>query len=154
MESSRTRDIIQAMTKLKEFNMSFNLIDGVSFREFKVLRMVNSYVSDEFTDNQNGIKVTALSELLCVSKSALSQILSILEDKGLIERTMTKSDRRVVYVSLTELGREKLKKSFENINRVVDRIFEKMGDEDTELLIRLMNKVSSIIREIGETTKE
>ena len=84
-----------------------------------------------------------------MSKPAVSQMLNLLESRGLVKRTAARSDRRVVYVRLTESGRElrgRIQKSYE---ATVDRIVGELGPRDTAELLRLFNRLCDIFAELG-----
>jgi DNA-binding MarR family transcriptional regulator len=85
-----------------------------------------------------------------MSKPAVSQMLNTLENKKLIERVMAKSDRRVVYVKLTESGIEQLEKTHKQFQTWLDQIIEELGAEDTAELARLVNKLHLIMEHLTE----
>jgi DNA-binding MarR family transcriptional regulator len=71
---------------------------GVS--EFEVLeRMVE--------DGEQGQRVQQLAAEVYLSQSALSRVVGRLERDGLVVREMCPTDRRGIYVSLTDAGRER-----------------------------------------------
>ncbi|MDF1515579.1 MAG: MarR family transcriptional regulator [Anaerolineae bacterium] len=69
---------------------------GLRGREFAVLRYLN-----------NGpLKIGELSNVMFISASSTSEMVSRMEDAGYVTRKRCKSDNRVVYVELTQAGRE------------------------------------------------
>jgi DNA-binding MarR family transcriptional regulator len=71
---------------------------GVS--EFEVLeRMVE--------DGKPGLRVQELAAAVYLSQSALSRVIGRLERDGLVARSMCDTDRRGVWVCLTDAGRER-----------------------------------------------
>ena len=71
-----------------------------------------------------------------------------MEDKGYISRSSNKSDRRVVYVKLTEEGENFLREENIKFENFTYKIVEKMGEEDTDNLIRLFNRLCNVIEEL------
>lgn len=52
----------------------------------------------------SSITVSRLAELMYLNSSTVVRILDVLEEKKLIQRIRSTSDRRIVYVSLTDRG--------------------------------------------------
>ncbi|WP_163192356.1 MarR family winged helix-turn-helix transcriptional regulator [Clostridium thermarum] len=73
------------------------------------------------------MKVSDLSVELGLSNSTVSGIIDRLEKQGLVERTRSEEDRRVVYVSVTK----ETKKNTEEHFKCVEREFEAMVSEAT-----------------------
>ena len=101
----------------------------------------------EQTEEQ-GVTLGEIIKVTGMSMSAASKKVSILEKKGLIERNASKTDRRNVYITLTEKGkticeREKAKKH-EGIGKLVER----MGKEDLKQLLELANRALDIMNEV------
>ncbi|MEV4414718.1 MarR family transcriptional regulator [Catellatospora sp. NPDC049609] len=58
-------------------------------------------------DPHQSLRMQDLGEVIHLSQSALSRTVARLEKDGLVERVLCASDRRGVYVSLTDAGRER-----------------------------------------------
>lgn len=101
-------------------------------------------------DDSIGVKTSDIGRCLFMKKPATSKMLNNLEDKGYINRFSNRRDRRVTYVDLTDKGVDLLEKHHERMIEYTNQIIEKMGKEDVEELIRLLNKLSDII----EATEE
>ena len=89
-----------------------------------------------------GITVSDLSAQLEISRPAVTKTVNLLESRGMVERIGRRDDRRCVYVTLTDRGREVLRTAESSVSRIMDRVSEKMGAADTEELIRLVTKLS------------
>lgn len=103
---------------------------------------------NKFDENYYGMKTSELTKVLCITKPATSKMLNTLEEKGYIERTSNKSDRRVVYVKITEEGHKFLKDQNKEFEKFTCKVVEKMGEEDTDNLIYLLDKLYHVIEEI------
>ena len=57
-------------------------------------------------DEEGSIPMSRLAEVLDVSLSSTTGIVTRMEERGLVERTHVREDRRVVLVGLTSAGRE------------------------------------------------
>ncbi len=75
-------------------------------------------------------KMIDLSKTLSTTKSNVTVLVDGLERKGYFERIRTDEDRRVVLVALTKKGSDVYRKTIENIILLVDRVIEKIPEDD------------------------
>jgi DNA-binding MarR family transcriptional regulator len=80
------------------------------------------------------MKISDLSEKMGLSNSTVSGIVDRLEKQGIVERTRSKEDRRVVQVNVTEEFKADAKSRFEIIERRLEAIMGEATEEE-------MNKV-------------
>ncbi|HEX2985215.1 MAG TPA: MarR family transcriptional regulator [Caproiciproducens sp.] len=153
MEQSEKDRLLQAMHRLKKTPSNFFMMQGLSRTEFFVLHRLH-YMEKEQNKEQPGIKTTDLSIAAEMSKPAVSQILNSLEDRGLIERFMTKSDRRVVFVRITQPGLEQLDKRKEQLNLLLDKVIRELGPQDTAELTRLFEKLHHITEKLEKEMEQ
>ncbi|HEY2521939.1 MAG TPA: MarR family transcriptional regulator [Streptosporangiaceae bacterium] len=73
---------------------------GLGVSDFEVLERLA-----ESTDHQ--YRAQELADAVHLSQSALSRLISRLEKTGLVERCLCGEDRRGIYVTLTEAGRQR-----------------------------------------------
>jgi DNA-binding MarR family transcriptional regulator len=139
VDIEKIHEIMQKFHKLK---MNRKIAGGIPRREIMMLNMIKMNSSEN-----EGVTISDLSELLEISKPAVSQMINALEDKGYVERITTKNDRRLVYVRLTESGGQCLAKELQTFLQGMAKIFDKMGEKDTEDLLRLLNKLYLIVSE-------
>lgn len=99
--------------------------------------------------NDNKALPSELSKMMNVTTSRVTAILNDLESQGLISRSISKEDRRNVYVMLSDKGNqlveEKLLQQQKNIGLLVDRVAE----EDLEAFIRVLKVLDEIMGEQG-----
>lgn len=103
--------------------------------EFGVLRYL-MYVEDK-------VSAGVLTEQLHVVPGRMTDILNSLESKGFIIRHKDESDKRRVKVCITEEGRAEAQEKRSQITREYQGMFQILGKEDTEELIRLLKVVLS-----------
>lgn len=140
MEIGNGEKVYQSMQKFQKLGMNLKFAGEMPRSEFMMLKMIKIDTSEN-----EGVTISALSERLEISKSAVSQMINVLEDKGYVERITTKNDRRIVYVRLTEAGEQSLEKSLQSMLKILNQVFEKMGEKDTETLLGLLNKLYLIV---------
>ena len=83
-----------------------------------------------------------------MSMPAVSQMLNSLEGKGLVARSMTKNDRRAVFVCLTEKGKALLEQNRKEIFSILDEAEHRLGTENLNQLIELSARLFDILLEI------
>lgn len=88
----------------------------------------------------NKITTSKISDLLGITKPAISQALKKLEQGGYIKRKVNNDDRRVVYVYLTKKGEQRLKQKDEHFKTHIDKALSNMKDEEVELFIKYAEK--------------
>lgn len=117
-------------------NRKINRVVQDSIRgEYGVLRYL-LYVED-------GVSAGVLTEQLHVVPGRMTDILTSLEQKGWIKRSRDKNDRRKIKVCITDTGKVEARKMREYIHKEYQGLFEILGKEDTEELIRLLKIVLS-----------
>lgn len=82
-----------------------------------------------------------LAQLVQVTPSALSQIVKSLVKKGVVERKHRSEDYRVVYVSLTERGRELSRRLSDAYEQDMIALIDYIGLDEVEHLVRALRKV-------------
>lgn len=118
---------------------------------FQAVLSSKSSVNDEFsslTRNRYHIlqcvsvlnlnTVSKLEEYLCASGSSVSIAVSRLTKDGYLfkEHPNIDEDGRVVYIRLTEKGKEIIRKAKENVEYVLETYFAKFDDEDLESTVK------------------
>ena len=110
------------------------------------LSVINSLIEAEMVDKK--MNITELAHSLKITKSATSQLVSKLEKKGYIKRKINLFDKKVNYLIVTEEGKKECLNNKETIDRIAKLVNIKMGDDDSSELSRLLEKLSTIIKEL------
>ena len=95
--SARMRRIVHKHLQIQELPLRWGGGRSLSPREAQVLHAVGE---------RPGSNVTTLAEVLGVTKSAVSQMLKRLEEKGLVRKTQARDNDRDVLVTLSSRGEE------------------------------------------------
>ena len=97
------------------------------------------------------LRMTDVSRAMAISKPAATQMVNHLVKSGLVERTHSKSDRRVVYIQATPEG----KRSFVHVMKsrmvYIERAVHRIGVERAALLGDLLNE---FVDELVTVTEE
>lgn len=91
------------------------------------------------------MKVSELSERLGLTNSTVSGILDRLENQGLVERSRSKEDRRVVHVKVTDEFKKQSQKHFEEINKMIEQMMSKAAPEELDIILEGMNTLERVI---------
>lgn len=97
--------------------------------------------------DKSDVLVGEMTRDLNLSTGRTANLLRQLEAKAYIRRIQCSDDRRKYTVSLTEEGRKKAESVYRGI-RVYDRsLLEKLGEEDAEYLVRILEKSMKILQD-------
>jgi MarR family transcriptional regulator, organic hydroperoxide resistance regulator len=96
------------------------------------------------------MKVSDLSETLGLSNSTVSGILDRLEHQGLVERTRSKEDRRVVYVNCTNKCMKSFKDTHEEINKMLQNMMNKATSEELDVIFKGLDTLEKVIERENE----
>ena len=113
----------------------------------------------EFSDDldiklsaMKGVKVSELAKAVRMTMPGVSRVLAGLEEKGIIERRIDKSDRRNTLVFLTEDGYKKILGYKKRTDKYFETVFERFGEDRVAEVIELIGELAEIAQE--ELNKE
>lgn len=135
---------IDILSLLSNWRSKFMKMGDLSGNEVMLLRAI-------LMRHEAGEKDFTMSELadtVDTTKSAASQLIGKLEEKGLVERYMTRGDRRVVCVRMTDGGNSTYGMYNQSIDKMFDRFISLMGEEDTETMVRLVKKSDQVFSQM------
>ncbi len=94
-----------------------------------------------FTGN---ISQREITERLNLKPGSMSEVLTKLENKGLIKRTQSEDDKRTSIISLTEAGIEKADEAYETRSERRVEMFSYLDDIEKNTLLSLLEKINTI----------
>ena len=103
---------------------------GISPQQYNILRILRG--------SKAKMKVQIVKDRMIERAPNATRLMDKLCDKNLIERERCESDRRVVYVKITNQGLELLSNIDDNKNL---SFLEKLSDEEAETLSNLLDKI-------------
>ena len=126
----------ELMGKISSLNIN------VTGEEFVVLDTIKCH---------NEIYQQQLAEILMKDKSNMTRILKALEQKLYIKRTPGNANGKLVYyISLTQKGKNILKKNMPAMKKYLTDIFANITDEEIDILHSLSKKFQKDLSEITE----
>lgn len=140
------RELIRAIHRFGQVHTGRRLCCDVTQMEFMLLETVRQLNLAADVDDIEGIPVSELARWLNLAGPAVSRGLRSLEQKGLIVRSVRISDRRSTGVRLTEAGELLLQREKQRFNTFTANIVKKMGQEDIQQLIQLLDRMTGIMQ--------
>lgn len=131
---------------LKKFNKGLIKYDKMQEK----LNLNDLLVCGLLLRNEKEDKVTQvknISEYLQISRPAVNTILNRLEDRDIVERVRLKENRRSVFVKLTRKAYDLYDFEKAKLAKVMDNVVSSLGEEKTNTLIELIDKVNNILEE-------
>jgi MarR family transcriptional regulator, organic hydroperoxide resistance regulator len=100
------------------------------------------------------MKVSDLSDTLGLSNSTVSGILDRLENQGLVERTRSKEDRRVVYADVTPNCRKNFKDKHEEVSMMFQNMINNATPEELKIIFKGLDTLEQVIDRENNLDKE
>ena len=134
------------VSEMRAFNRFYTSLAGVLSRKFlngkfslPELRVLHA------VHGAPGITANEIVPLLHIDKSYLSKIIIRFEKRKYLTKAVSRDDGRAYHLQLTALGR----KEFEVYDRLSDdyvrQILAQLPDEDCEVLVECMRRISGIL---------
>jgi MarR family transcriptional regulator, organic hydroperoxide resistance regulator len=132
----RTADALQAQIEafLKEFGLT-----GTQYNALRILRGAGP----------EGLPCREIGERMITHDPDITRLLNRLEDRGFVERTRSKHDRRVIYGKITAAGLKLLKEMDGPVERQTGEMLKHVGKEKLKQLIDLLE----LVRTKGNTAR-
>jgi DNA-binding MarR family transcriptional regulator len=126
----RTADALQAQVeaRLKEFGLT-----GTQYNALRILRGARP----------EGLPCREIGERMIARDPDITRLLNRLQDRGLVERTRARHDRRVIYGKITTAGLKLLREMDGPIDKHGREILRHVGQEKLKQLIALLELVRS-----------
>ncbi len=92
---------------------------------------------------RDGVTMSELSRMLLVSNGNATAVVDRLERNGLARRTISRTDRRTIYVALTAKGLKQFETLAADHEREVNSVFDQLNETELEtvtLVLKNMGK--------------
>ena len=130
---------------LKSFVVLMKASKSVQDRTKKDISSYEMHTSEftvlEALYNKGKQTVRQISDSVLINSGSITYVIDKLETKGLLERLNCKEDRRVVYIQITEAGKQFMDEIFPKHVSVIEEIFSGISKEEKVVLIDLLKKV-------------
>ena len=139
-------DTFENLSRIERQNQT---VMGVKKSEARILLCV------DFLHNEKKCKVTIseISKNLSITPPSTTEFVKNLINKGYLEKHINPNDKRSISISLTDNGQKLVDSLTQYFNSLFSGIIEKLGVEQSNLLIELLDKVNSYFDEWYSSTK-
>jgi DNA-binding MarR family transcriptional regulator len=103
-----------------------------------------AYVAEQ-TDKGKGVFQKDIEETFCITRSCVSKVISLMEQKGFIRREAVESDARLKKLVLTEEAAKYAKKMKEDADMMERKLIEGFSEQEVELLCQYLERISQNI---------
>lgn len=138
--------------------MTVNEILVKLFNEIMELEQ-KAIITDEFKNISNndmhiieaigtgdGRNMTSVAKTLKITVGTLTIAINNLVKKGYVDRVRSEEDRRVVLISLSELGIKAYEHHKKFHEEMIEATLEGLDDDETQILIKALSNLSSYFR--------
>ena len=109
---------------------------GISVPEFNLLT---------FFYDESSLPVKKLTLSMNVTPGRITHLVTSLEKRGLMKRSLNKDDRRVVLVTLTKKGRTLVDKIYGLVNDFFNEMLSSLNAKDQEILLSKLRQLGTIM---------
>jgi DNA-binding MarR family transcriptional regulator len=124
-------------------------IEGLKQNEMGLL----FHIRFDCSEGSEGATISELSSTLHVTSPSITQLVTSLEEQGLVIRKMDKDDRRSVKVSLTAKGNEITQKAEEQATSILTGLVEHLGAEKSVELTKILDEVLLYFAKVIKVSK-
>lgn len=100
------------------------------------------------------LSLSSLSERISAQNSTVTGIIDRMEREGLVRRERSKTDRRVVYIRLSDAGSKLAKKITVEPMEILRSTLATLDERDAKDLLRILTKLQSRVREAVQGAEE
>jgi len=140
-ELAMQEELLHAWMQMSVFIRGNRLLSEFSFNEIMICGQL-------FRQQETGaspLTATELGERINLLKSQINRILTQMENRNWIERIRSTRDKRVVYIHLTEIGREYYLKEHEKVLEILNEVHRELGSEKTMVLTSLLKQATAVV---------
>lgn len=107
---------------------------------FSILRLeVLRYVSER----KNPL-MKEIADYFCITPPSATSLVNSLVKSGTLQRIEDKNDRRIIRLSITQKGKQEIKKRFREINNNMKNVLARLNLREQKELIKILEKLSKI----------
>lgn len=139
MDETR-EDLLRAWMAMGAYIRGNRLLQDLSMNEM----LVCNVLADR-APGQPPVTATELCQRTQLLKSQINRILTSMEDRGLIQRTRSPEDRRVVYIRLREEALPRYQREHAHVLTVLEAVRSALGEEDTRQLTALIQRATAAV---------
>lgn len=133
-------DTFENLARVERHNQT---VMGIKKSEARVLLCVE-FLSDE---KKRKVNISEISKNLSITPPSTTEFVKNLINKGYLEKKVSPNDKRFIEITLTDDGKKIVQDLKKYFNSLFSGIIERLGIEQSELLIELLNTVNTYFEE-------
>jgi len=133
-----TEEFVKLLGRImKDFqiHMEDHLAPSLTTSQLSVLEVM-------IQQENHSLKPSDLIPFLSTTPAAVTMLLDRMERGELIRRQRDEADRRIVWVSITEKGKEELERGVSIRDTYINSILDRISTHNQQLLVYLLGKIS------------
>jgi DNA-binding MarR family transcriptional regulator len=132
-----------AINTLRRTNFTTRDVSGLKHSEQYFLWLIATL------NNGKPVMPSEAAKKLGVTLAAITHHINSLEEQGYVVRSPSPSDRRAVFISLSDKGAEMVDTLRKSYLEKIRGLVEYLGDKDSSELVVLLNKISEYAKQIS-----
>ncbi|MFT8890008.1 MAG: MarR family transcriptional regulator [Ethanoligenens sp.] len=141
MDQALSKKLLCKIFKFKKATAQLSNSSDVSLNEVLAMTIVGS----QSGKSEKSLLAAELGETLCITNSAVSQMLTSLEKKGFVYRDINASDKRQYRFMLTNEGRRVTQQMEDEIDKTMRRIILRFGEDRILEFMDMLDDFSEIL---------
>jgi MarR family transcriptional regulator, organic hydroperoxide resistance regulator len=117
--------------------ISEHLEEGLTADQFFILRII---------ENKGRVISSELAEEFRVKPSAITAMIDRMIKNDFVTRERDEKDRRVVYITMTDKGKEVLERSEKKRIDIIEKYMSQLEPEELESLVQIYEKLANIVK--------
>lgn len=149
----------QDLLKLTKDELLFHVVDRYERANFTINRRLNSRIKEllpaditldqlsvlRYLARNHEVTSTELADIFCVGKSTITATITRMVDKGLIDRIPSQEDRRVIYLHISELGKQKFSIIQAKLTELLKPYLEIFEASEAVQLINALENLANVL---------
>ena len=144
-KTARNEKYLNDLYKMLKQTECLSFSDSTRYFSNTELRLITEILAAKYEGRR--LISTQLADLLGVTRSAISQIVSRLESEGLVCRVADAVDRKIAYIEVTEKTLATYDKDIASCNAFVGKVVDIYGEEKFEQMLSLFTEFTTLVED-------
>lgn len=136
------KTILPYLGKTAKF-AGFYFVD--TFLEYGIDLSKEQWLVLKMLHHQDGQTQNNLAFITNRSKASLTRLINTMEKKDLVFRVLSKKDKRINHINLSELGKQIFSSSLPVLKKIIDELQKNINEEDLTKTIQVLNQIQNNI---------
>lgn len=141
--SKKSQLLYQMYRVNNAINTTFDAYISLSQSRFEILALI--YQETEISQGDLQKRVT-------LDKAAVARHLKQLEEQQLVSRRKKAGDNRIIWVQLTDLGRQSIEASQKEKENFAEELLQQIGDNELDTLQKILMQLDENVARMNKST--